>query len=829
MDGVLGHGRHCKPFLAHRAGHGRNPVGTHGVLGAHRPQMEDTKVVDHGKVQKAMALRVKYRVDQASPKRRFAIQNLGVHFMNRGGHEVYPNGNDVRRLGLEILSSYMDHAEANHNGVVVEEVPADVQAAPGFKDPVKAAVAADYSYGKATYEGIGHYNYRMCNGSDYLGSCFTEDQARGVVAGTLSHSHLLLVLLSMAKGGEWKVTDADGTFTFPCNRSGYIDTAAVAARDEMLKRILAEGLDMELLSYKIYIEEPSACVLISNALNHAQKLALKTTELAALSALSGAVGLSAVAGKVNFTSVRESLRATLDVMVDEPEFVEMFDFVVRMGADKNSYLPEFLKFTSKCVSSQFRRIRLQTFAVLNKFKAGPLSKVALCKRSLRSKPGAGGMCPTPEPALEKRSEYEFQHLEDVLLYFHTDCQAAVAAVIPDGERSLFFANIDVAAADAWVKTDATDTRRSTMDYKNNLVSATAKYWHQLHVKVKAGGGRKVPQIKDKVGNLFPTFQTMMDEAEKAAHASAVADTTKFAEPVLIRYNESTSTSSYAPELRASVVAATERTRLPCTEWLTSKVAITVGLSTAAESVGQVALQTLHRAACVQAALEKEKGVASGIDVFWDPKEKATVVVTTSPAAKGSIELMPCIPMHKLRTESTHPARVLVTVREKTQGIDGPKFEFYAHPEWDAPADKTVASSAVAEDTATSSAVAEHRTWAWGGKESMHPHWAVRRLTDDDLRVKLPGASFNMVQKTMEFSQVCVGGSDSMTFLIQVPCLTNDVDLATGVELVCRSIGKPAKDDKKKPATWKDDQKCKERKDAQELKKRKLDTVTTEEV
>ena len=59
MDGVLGHGRHCKPFLAHRAGHGRNPVGTHGVLGAHRPQMEDTKVVDHGKVQKAMALRVK--------------------------------------------------------------------------------------------------------------------------------------------------------------------------------------------------------------------------------------------------------------------------------------------------------------------------------------------------------------------------------------------------------------------------------------------------------------------------------------------------------------------------------------------------------------------------------------------------------------------------------------------------------------------------------------------------------------------------------------------------------------------------------------------------
>ena len=158
-------------------------------------------------------------------------------------------------------------------------------------------------------------------------------------------------------------------------------------------------------------------MLISNALNHAQKVALKMTELSALSALTGAVGLSAVAGKVHFNSVKESLRSALDVMVDDPEFVEMFDFVVRMGADKNTYLPEFLKFTSKCVSSQFRRLRLQTFTALNKCKAGPLSKVALCKRSLRSKPGTGGTCPAPESELEKRSEGDFQNLEDALLFF----------------------------------------------------------------------------------------------------------------------------------------------------------------------------------------------------------------------------------------------------------------------------------------------------------------------------------------------------------------------------------------------------------------------------
>ena len=38
-------------------------------------------------------------------------------------------------------------------------------------------------------------------------------------------------------------------------------------RTAVLKLLLQEGLEMEILSYKIYLEEPSACVLISNAIN----------------------------------------------------------------------------------------------------------------------------------------------------------------------------------------------------------------------------------------------------------------------------------------------------------------------------------------------------------------------------------------------------------------------------------------------------------------------------------------------------------------------------------------------------------------------------------
>ena len=75
-------------------------------------------------MQAAMALRVKYR--KGDPKRRICIMQMGVHMMNRGPPEVYPNGSDVHSLGFRVTEQNFDRAEADHNGIVVEEVPTDV-------------------------------------------------------------------------------------------------------------------------------------------------------------------------------------------------------------------------------------------------------------------------------------------------------------------------------------------------------------------------------------------------------------------------------------------------------------------------------------------------------------------------------------------------------------------------------------------------------------------------------------------------------------------------------------------------------------------------------
>ena len=93
---------------------------------------------------------------------------------------------------------------------------------------------------------------------------------------------------------------------------GPMGMAAVATKDEDLAKLFTQGLSMEVLSWKIYKEEPEACSLISQALNSGQTVALQTSELTALVVLTGTVTReleSAVADRVCFETVKEKVRS----------------------------------------------------------------------------------------------------------------------------------------------------------------------------------------------------------------------------------------------------------------------------------------------------------------------------------------------------------------------------------------------------------------------------------------------------------------------------------------------------------------------------------------
>ena len=133
------------------------------------------------------------------------------------------------------------------------------------------------------------------------------------------------------------------------------------------------------------IEEPTACSLISQALNKGNELSLQTTELTALAVLSGAVTAqleSAVAGHVAFETMRDKVRAELDMVVDLPEFIELFEFVISMGAQKSPFIPLLLEFASKFVDQKKRQLRLQSFTEVNNLSDDlPRCKIAILKRA----------------------------------------------------------------------------------------------------------------------------------------------------------------------------------------------------------------------------------------------------------------------------------------------------------------------------------------------------------------------------------------------------------------------------------------------------------------
>ena len=107
---------------------------------------------------------------------------LYVHKDNRGA--VYPTPVTVQNLGVGILQDGFIPAEANHEGVCVQEIPTK-ERPPGYETSLEV-------------------NQRKTMGT-LLEGCFPADSNAG--HGTLAHGHLLLSLLCWLFGLKWGIPD----------------------------------------------------------------------------------------------------------------------------------------------------------------------------------------------------------------------------------------------------------------------------------------------------------------------------------------------------------------------------------------------------------------------------------------------------------------------------------------------------------------------------------------------------------------------------------------------------------------------------------------------
>ena len=253
------------------------------------------------------------------------------------------------------------------------------------------------------YPLIGVYNHEQTASQELLQKCFPDAALSLIVAGLLAHCHLLLVLLSIKYGNKWQRKEDDQRYSdrpAPWNADGCLDSEKMVKDDAQLGILLDHGLEVQMLSWKIYVENPEACAIISDAMNSGNSLALAKTTVAMVSELTMTVSRLVNTENMNETYIKSQLSTTSPQLAHSQNFKEWMNLVIVLGHTHNSYLPQFFAFASECIDSKHRQLRLEAARPVQSICAYPRSTIAFLKRSLLSTP-SNGICPAPPSNLKE--------------------------------------------------------------------------------------------------------------------------------------------------------------------------------------------------------------------------------------------------------------------------------------------------------------------------------------------------------------------------------------------------------------------------------------------
>ena len=750
----------------------------------------------------AMAYRVKYRkatnTGQAI-KTSVHIQNMGAHRKNRGG--IYPSGLRCKNLCTEVLTAGFSKEEVNHACIAVEEAP--TQEILNSSDDISFVSACTY-------------NAQQVANDDLLSTCFHEP-FNDVRQNLLSHNHIMLVLRAFLTKAKWDLPTLGENNLNVCDADGRLSLSAVAAsmNGKELAEVLEEGFQVEILSWKMDVEEPNAASVISQALNQPQQMAMRTSELTAVAVLKGEIIVQMskdVSQRVAFQTVRDRVRSQLHTAADDPDLAEIFGFLIHAGVGKNTYVDHFLEWTGPYVDSSKRQLRFAAFAVVNKMcEQAVWSKIAVLKRAYRKKP-TNGFCPGPETAWGDFTWADLKNLEDMLRFFH-GAMAYRVDEMPPHERIKFLANIDIAAADAFFAAKDSKLKHGEKKIQSLLLESMKKFLTQLELE----GDEE--QLKSLVGRAeWITFNGNQEQAK--AQSTAVKLTSA---PTVIRFDELHGTQlNQQLDFTASPESKSGRhnhapQKLPWREWH-SGVGSSMGDAQADKAAAIAVLQGLH----VRFAVDQEP-----IEV-WHHEGLGNYVTATRKVKSHGIMLPLCVPRQsKVLDSSEHPhkAELKFSVFRPTEDLDVEVSEeatirdgvYFLNPEFKAPTLKAVKDASAAD----SAAVADEWICSSIGDDTMHPFWAVRRMTAKQLAMEIAsqkcvGADGVLkVQKLrprfncrMELQQVscCTVGvvksqSVATTRVYQVPFLINSLDLEEDEQLILEVDEKRDKEAKKRG--WKE--------------------------
>ena len=198
-------------------------------------------------------IRAMYRVPGGTE--RFSSRRVVHHPKNRGGDELAPTR--LRELGGTLAVECYDEAEANTNGVVVQQKPESVGGT-GKEFQTASALMIAAVNGDVAEFGVKNMHAILGSHSNGHLNCLSRNIEAGVrncecIEPTVVGNKILFKCTGKAR----PILDEDGNYSM----------ASLRGHDKDWHSDILQGLDWEELSWKMDDEEPDAALAISIALN----------------------------------------------------------------------------------------------------------------------------------------------------------------------------------------------------------------------------------------------------------------------------------------------------------------------------------------------------------------------------------------------------------------------------------------------------------------------------------------------------------------------------------------------------------------------------------
>ena len=97
--------------------------------------------------------------------------------------------------------------------------------------------------------------------------------------------------------------------------------------------------------------------------------------MTALAVLNGTVGMelqSRLAKEVSFETVKEKVRHELDLWADDPDLIELFDYVISLGATKNTFVSGLCEWAANLPTRSYGNVACRLSAKQTSCQSGRL-------------------------------------------------------------------------------------------------------------------------------------------------------------------------------------------------------------------------------------------------------------------------------------------------------------------------------------------------------------------------------------------------------------------------------------------------------------------------